>query len=98
MGVFNGIEMLFFVLGALASLSGVGLLYLRREFGAGPRTLLLAGTGLFLMLFTLAWAVSSVLEGEHQAANMGLLFFGLPAVLLLGMAWKDISRMRKSEA
>ncbi|SCY34860.1 hypothetical protein [Desulfoluna spongiiphila] len=90
MGVFSGIETLFFILGALTTLGIQGIVYLKKVRGAGNQSLVLSGISLFLFLFALAWSVSSVLENEHQAANMGLLFFGLPAVLLAGMAWKKL--------
>ena len=97
MGIFTGIEVLFFFLGVLTTLSVLGILYLKIKTAADTQTLLLSTLGLLLLVFTVAWSVSSVLEQEHQAANMGLLFFGLPAVLFMGMAWKRLSATRSSE-
>lgn len=34
------------------------------------------------VMFSFAWAYESILEVEIQAAMMGLLFFGLPGVIL----------------
>ncbi len=86
MGIFDGIEIMFFTLGALTTL-GVGALAwlgLRRILGwAG---LALAGSGAFLALFTVAWSWSCVLEAEPQAAGMGVVFFGLPAAVCLALA------------
>ena len=95
MGVFNGIETLFFILGALTTLGIQGIVYLKKMRDADNQCLVLSGISLFLFLFALAWSVSSILEHEHQAANMGLLFFGLPAVLLGGMAWKKLPPIGK---
>ena len=98
MDVFSGIEVLFFLLGVLTTLGVEGLIYLKRVRHAGNQSLLLSGTGLMLLLFTLAWSASSILENEHQAANMGVLFFGVPALLLLGMAWKKMPKKPQTEA
>jgi multisubunit Na+/H+ antiporter MnhC subunit len=88
MDVFSGIEILFFFLGVFTTLGIIGMIYLKRIRNAGGLSLVLTGVGLFLFIFNVAWSVSSILEHEHQAANMGLLFFGLPGILFLGMAWK----------
>jgi len=42
---------------------------------------LIAGSG--LILFTIAWAVGSVLEGVPRAASMGMLLFGLSGAIIL---------------
>ena len=46
--------------------------------------------GLFLILFSLAWAVGSVLEGVPRAASMGMLLFGLSGIVLLTFTYKYI--------
>ncbi|WP_300673026.1 hypothetical protein [Desulfoluna sp.] len=94
MGVFSGIEILFFFLGVITTLGVLGIIYLKQKRQAGPLSLFLSASGLFLLVFALAWSMSSIIEHEHQAANMGLLFFGLPAILLLGMAWKKLPEKR----
>jgi hypothetical protein len=42
---------------------------------------LIAGSA--LILFSIAWAVGSVLEGVPRAASMGILLFGLSGVIIL---------------
>jgi hypothetical protein len=42
---------------------------------------LIAGSS--LILFSIAWAVGSVLEGVPRAASMGILLFGLSGVVIL---------------
>ena len=42
---------------------------------------LVAGSA--LILFSIVWAVGSVLEGVPRAASMGLLLFGLSGVIIL---------------
>ena len=39
--------------------------------------------GSLLFFFSLAWCVTSVVEGEHQAAVMGLVVFGVPSLMIL---------------
>jgi len=45
---------------------------------------------LFSLLFTIAWSVSSFIEGEIQAAGAGLLFFGSVTLLLFAIAFRII--------
>lgn len=46
--------------------------------------------GSFLILFSIAWAVGSVLEGVPRAAGMGLLLFGLSGVVILTLTGRKI--------
>ena len=43
-----------------------------------------------LILFSIAWAVGSVLEGVSRAASMGLLLFGLSGVVILTLTGRKI--------
>lgn len=52
--------------------------------------------GIFSILFSIAWAVGSVLEGEPRAASMGLLMFGLSGIILLTITARYIGSKRKS--
>jgi len=47
---------------------------------------------LLAFLFTVAWSVSSVIEGEAQAAGAGLLFFGGGTLLLFAVTRRLIKR------
>ena len=54
--------------------------------------------GIFSILFSIAWAVGSVLEGEPRAASMGLLMFGLSGIIILTITARFIrsgSKKRK---
>ena len=42
--------------------------------------------GGLLFFFSLAWCITSIIEGEHQAAIMGLVFFGVPSLIILGLS------------
>ncbi len=46
--------------------------------------------GSSLILFSIAWAVGSVLEGVPRAASMGLLLFGLNGVVVLTLTGRKI--------
>ena len=92
MGIFDGTETLFFGLGVLTTLLFGGLALLHRVYAIRWFADVMASTGILLLVFSLAWAVSSVLEGEPQAANMGLLVFGLPALLLMGLSRRFMAR------
>lgn len=92
MGIFNGIEMLFFFLGVITTCGVFGLIHLKQKINAGLPGMALSLIGFMLLVFNIAWSMSSILEKEHQAANMGMIFFGLPAVLFIGLAWKTVLR------
>jgi len=84
--MFNGELILFFCLGILAMLMIVGLIKFNKMFNLNWLAWSLSGLGVFLILFAVAWSVSSVLEGETRAASMGMVFFGIPAVIMLLLA------------
>jgi Na+-translocating ferredoxin:NAD+ oxidoreductase RnfG subunit len=44
--------------------------------------------GVVLILFSIAWAVGSVLEGVPRAASMGLLLFGFSGIVILTLAFR----------
>lgn len=92
MGIFTGIEVLFFVLGIITTLLGFGLVQLNKKYQFQWHTWVLSIIGCFLIVFTIAWSVSSVLEGEIQAANMGLLVFGLPVLVIFGITRRFIKK------
>ncbi len=45
-----------------------------------------------LAFFTIAWSVTSIIEGENQAAGMGLLIFGGLTFIVIGLTQKKIKR------
>ena len=94
-GIFTGIEVLFFLMGVMSTLTIGGLIWLklRHELTKAPLGLLLVG--IFTMIFAIGWSVSCVLEGEPQAGSMGMIIMFIPGLVLtsLGgrMAAKAIS-------
>ena len=87
-----------FVWYILGLLNGTAAIFMWR-FSKQRRLNPLAWSGLvlgtFLILFSIAWSVSSVLEGVPRAASMGLLFFGLSGVVLLTATHKYIDTKLK---
>ena len=57
---------------------------------------LLGIVGFFLVLMTIQNYFGSVAEYEQEAANMFLLVLGLPAVVLLALAWSLAWRRRSA--
>jgi len=67
---------------------GLIISYYWIKFGA---PLLVLATGLFgvsLFLFSVAWAIVSMLKGELMAASLGMVTFGIPAIILIASGWK----------
>lgn len=81
--VFTGIEILFFVCGVLSTLFVVLGIHYNKKYKFDIWSWLVLATGAFLFIFCLAWSVSSVLEGVPRAASMGLVIFGIPAIIFL---------------
>jgi len=81
--VFTGIEILFYLLGVLSTLFIGGLIKYNKVFKFSALSWALLGLGGFLLIFCIAWSVSSVLEGVPRASSMGLVTFGIPSVILL---------------
>jgi hypothetical protein len=96
MGIFNGIEILFFTLGTVSVLLVLGLIHMRRTYTLDWKAIPLAVAGIFIAVFCAAWSVSSVLEGEPQAAVMGLLIFGLPVLVIFGVFRRLVTKINPS--
>ena len=97
MNIFSGIESLFFWLGVLTTLSVGALFYLNRAYRFDWKSWSLCGMGVFLLIFCVAWSASSVLEGEPQAAALGLVFFGCPAVVFFLLAMRLVIPGKNAE-
>jgi hypothetical protein len=53
---------------------------------------LIAGSA--LILFSIAWAVGSVIEGVPRSASMGILLFGLSGVIILTLTARMITSQK----
>jgi uncharacterized membrane protein YqjE len=81
--IFSGIELLFFTLGVMSTLFVIGIVKLYKTYQLDWKSWVTLILGIFLAVFAVAWAVSSVLEGEPRAASMGVVFFGIPGIIIL---------------
>lgn len=86
MGIFSANQILFFFIGVLATLFTFALIHLRKKYPFRWHSTLLAGMGIALALFSVAWAISSLLENEARASGMGLLIFGVSSLVCLGLS------------
>ncbi len=93
LGIFSGIEVLFFWLGVLCLATVQGLIWLRIKHNASWLSLAVLAMGCGTMIFDIAWAVSSVLEKEPQSASMSVLVIFLPGLLIA--IWGARLAMRK---
>ncbi|WP_375748959.1 hypothetical protein [Vibrio sp. HN007] len=82
LGIFSGIEVLFFVLGALSVISAYGVYRFRGYYQPKIQSTILLSIGLATILFAIAWSVSSILEGEPQAGSMGVIVILLPGLVM----------------
>jgi len=53
------------------------------------------GAGIGLILFSIAWGVGAVLEGVPRAGSMGILFFGLPGLILLTVTLRHVLQQKE---
>jgi hypothetical protein len=85
----------FYLIGFLAALAGYLFVRLSQTYhidlvtGAGYLT------GVFLILLCVFWSVGSVLEGVPRAAAMGMVFFGMPGIVLLFFTARRIATTGK---
>lgn len=82
LGIFTGIEVLFFCLGVLSTLTIGGLVWLRVNRQVAWHSLAVLCVGIFAAIAGIAWSVSSVLEGEPQAGSMGMMVIFLPGIII----------------
>ncbi|WCE30559.1 hypothetical protein [Vibrio sp. SCSIO 43137] len=97
--IFTGIEILFFSLGILVTLSVQAVIYLRVIKQVKFIHLAIIFAGLLTMIFAFAWSVSSILELEPQSASVGMLVIGMPGLIMavLGgrLAYPEIRRNQR---
>ncbi len=86
------IYLTFYVVGLLAGLSAYVIYLLHKTRQPGWVKLSAMGLGVVLVLFSVAWGVGSILEGVPRAASMGMLMFGLPGLVAITIAARNINR------
>ena len=94
MGILNGNEILFYLLGVISTILVFVIIYMHRIYRFKWYATVLAALGIFMIVFTIGWWVSGIQEGEGQAGNMGLLVFGLPGLLILGITQRLIAKKK----
>ncbi|MFC1502863.1 hypothetical protein ACFL53_00715 [Pseudomonadota bacterium] len=77
-----------FLMGVLFTLEVLGLAYLSLKvklpwYGWGMMI-----TGCVAILFGIGWAGASFFEGVAQSGAMALMFFSIPGLLLIILAWR----------
>ncbi len=81
--IFNGIETMFYLLGIFTAVGAFIMIYYAKRYILKWYSWLIGIFAIFMTLFTIAWSWSSILEEEPQAAGMGLLTFGIPALIFM---------------
>lgn len=95
--IFNGIEILFYLLGVCTILGVNIMIYYSKKYILKWSSWTLAILTIFLILFTMAWSWSSILEEEPQAAGLGLITFGIPALIFVFITRKTIYKSEKKQ-
>jgi len=87
-------DLTWFILGILTGAVAYSLYLISKKTPLNwfLRSGLIAGSS--LILFSIAWAVGSVLEGVPRAASMGLLLFGLSGVTILTLTARLIASQK----
>ena len=93
--MFNGEEILFFVLGLLTMIFVIAFISFNKNYNFSWGAWILGVFGALLFLFTIAWSVSSVSEGEPRAASMGVVIFGIPALIMLFFTRRLVNKSKK---
>lgn len=81
--IFSGIEILFFSLGVITTLALGSTYYYNTKLKFNWGTWLTISIGILLFIFGIAWAFSSILEGEPRAASMGIVVFIIPSIIFI---------------
>ena len=88
-------DLTWYILGVLTGASAYSLYLISKK--STLNWLLWSGliAGSALILFSIAWAVGSVLEGVPRAASMGILLFGLSGVIILTLTARMIASRKE---
>ena len=83
-------ELTWLIVGGLASGAVITVIEIRKQTELSALVWSMLSLGFALMLFTIPWAVGSILEGVPRAASMGILLFGLPGIVFLTISVRKI--------
>ncbi|MES0329586.1 MAG: dehalogenase [Dehalococcoidales bacterium] len=86
------------IIGIVAGAAVLGLVLWMRSKDVAVKWYewLIGALGLLLLLFTIQNFAGSLAELESTAANMFLLVTGLPALILLAVAWQLVARRQRA--
>ena len=87
-----------YILGLLTTASVIFIVKLSKKYVLNWIAYSGYGMGVFLILFSIAWAVGAVLEGVPRAGSMGMLLFGLPGIISLTLTLRYITEKLKKRA
>ncbi len=90
--IFNGVEILFFSLGVLTTFAVILLYQLYKMYKMNWKSWTLVVLSEFLILFSIAWSFSAILEGEPRSASMGLVLFGISGLIIGALANRIIKK------
>lgn len=77
-----------YFLGLLTTGSGIFLWHFSKRYQLNWLAWSGLSLGIINILFSIAWAVGSVLEGVPRAASMGLLLVGFSSIVILTLAFR----------
>lgn len=78
--------LMWFCIGLIVGLSVFVASELHKRFDIDWRGWAGLALGVVMVLFSIAWSVAAVAEGEPRSASMGLMLFGAPGVAVLTLA------------
>ncbi len=86
------------IIGLIAGAAVLGLVLWMRNMAVTVKWYewLIGAIGILLLLFTIQNFAGSLAELESTAANMFLLVSGLPALILLAVAWQLVARRQRA--
>lgn len=86
------------IVGILAGLSAWILYELNKRFSIDIVAWIGLISGIFLILFGIAWSVSSVLEGVPRSGSMGAILFDGSGLIILVLTWRFNLQHKKLES
>ena len=95
--IFDGIEVMFYLLGVFTVLGAIVLNNYSKKYTFKWSAWLLGVLAVLFSLFTIAWSWSSILEQEPQAAGLGLIVFGIPSLILVFVTRRAILKSEEKQ-
>jgi len=87
-----------YILGLLTTGSAIFIWKLSQKYDLNWKALSGLVLGIILALFAIAWGVGAVLEGVPRAGSMGILFFGLPGIVLFSVTYRYSTKLPEKQS